>query len=196
MYTDEHKAMIRAMGRKAISDDSFNEQLQGNIDFVKGYFSDQPNKGFFPQLVAVSMKKEAAIMMLADMPNDADERHQFFFRVGEMFATKQSGFFPVCVFMMTEAWMRGQAFKGEKIHLPIKDNPAKTEAMIISGMTVDGRMNMATIPMHRGATGIVMLGEPNVVKTKEGDNGLVTYILAEFYKGYFTVKKPDKKGEN
>ena len=184
------KDLIRKMGQKAISDDDFNKQLQANVDFMKKYFSEKSRHGFAPQFVAVNMKHEVVIGLVADLPSDSEERHKMMYALGRKFK-KENDFFPVCIFFLSEAWMRGQVEKGEKVQLPIRDNPSKTECIVVSGMTLDGRTNMATIPMARGAHDVVMLKEPTVT-FYEGKQDVMSYILYEFYKGYFEEQKGEK----
>jgi len=179
------------MGRKAISDEAFSDQLKMNVRFVEDCFSKKPNKGFVPQFVAVTLDHKAVVMVIPDLPADSEERHKMMFDIGQKFQLNEQSF-PVCIYMMSEAWMRGQTDKDEKVQLPIRDNPTKTECVVITGMTVDNRTNMAMLPMLRGTNGVVILKKPEVYEYEDGKEGMVALLLQQFYRGYFSEMK---KGE-
>lgn len=175
--------------RKYYSNEMFNAEMDTNTEFLRKYFKD-PHTSFQPMLVLVTHKREHIPMLIADLPEDSEQRHKMFHdimqKVGidEEFRKKHG--FVIALFLMTEAWVRGQAFKGEKISLPISKNPMKSEVIICTGMTVDKRTNMSMYPMLRGDHNIVILDEKNISKSpyKEGDNSMMSFILYKAFAGY------------
>ena len=173
--------------------------MDHNLEFIKQYFS-KPNKGFQPMIILKTNRNHRIAMMVADLPGDSKQRHKMFhdilLKVGQDKKLKEDHGLVFAIFMMTEAWLRGQTEKGEKIALPIADQPTKTEVMISSGMTIDGRVNMATYPMLRSSPdGVVVLDTKHAIVSpydpKTKGNQAVSFILQEAFRGYVEGMKED-----
>lgn len=179
------------MMQQMLPDSGFNDELDANISFVDSSFKADPKTKFMPMLIARTNRNERTVMAIADMPGDAEKRHKMFYDIlhslGKDQKFKTDHGFIVALFLLTEAWMRGQVDKNEKISLPIADNPMKTEVMICSGRTIDGRNNMAMIPMLRSKEDSVMLDMAHITKTPyvgDTNRDLESFILQKAFAGY------------
>ncbi len=194
--------------RKMWSDEDFNKELRELVDMeVKGIDEGKAD-GVTPKMVVVCSKdgkiggeleRAIVVMMVNDEFNDHDKRMQIFGGLGAKFADE--GFNVLSIYQISEAWMSTQVAKDAKgEYLPPSQDPNRTECIIIAGMTIDGRNNMASVPFQRVGVNdkkVIFAKSPVYMDFKDDKSETEAYLLQSFFQKYLEVtmmKLLKKKG--
>lgn len=180
--------MLAALVKSVFSDTDFNKEMEDNAKFIQSCF-EKPTTGFMPMLVLYTNRNKRLVFAIEDIGETSEERHKLLYDLMHQFGlkgSKEHGYV-IAMFFMSEAWVRGQTYKGEKIPLPISQSPMKSEIVLSSGMTLDGRTNMLTIPMLRGEHRVVVLDLKHMQKTPydpKTKDKLESFMLQAAFQGY------------
>lgn len=179
--------------RLYLNDADFNAELRNLSDHENTLLTEHPSDSVQPKILAILSKDgkpggelEKAIVMLVN-PNfdDADEKFKIFKGVGAMFAEKKMNL--VAVYQVCEAWVSQQEKSKDGKFMRPSEDPNRTEAIIIAGMTIDGRTNMATLPFERVTKDkVIFTKSTQYIDYNEADKNsqLESNLLAEVFKGY------------
>jgi hypothetical protein len=179
--------------RLYLNDADFNEELRSLSKNENEFLTQHPSDSITPKILAILSKDgkpggtlEKAIVMLVN-PNfdNPDEKFKIFKSIGAMFAEKKMNL--VAVYQVCEAWVSQQEKKEDGSFMRPSEDPNKMEAIIIAGMTVDGRTNMATVPFQRVTKDkVIFTKSTQYIDYNEADKGhqLESNLLAEVFKGY------------
>ena len=106
------------------------------------------------------------------------------------------GLSAVAAFLVAESWVKrmtpaeGWRSKGKPIPLPSRC-PDRTEAIVIFGSTLDGRLNMAMADIQRGRGRSAVLGSWEF--NEHGASDLLKYFFAGHFLG--CKAREEKKGK-
>jgi hypothetical protein len=127
------------------------------------------------------VERELLEMTLVDTAET--DHHKAMERAGEA-AVKETGTeqLIVAVYHIAEVWI---SFAAAQTGKPPSENDDRTEAVCVSGRTMDGRSAMSRAPIARDAEGRLALGD-SVCLQSGGKFGVESPLLARFYAGYFT----------
>lgn len=133
----------RDLGRQLIDDDEFNRRLQAFIGWARKVMHGRD--ALAPHLFVLSRSKDGfdMIVVVLDVDLDVETKYQTLLNTGIRVARENPDLQPAVVFMVSEAWVSRQMDT-----LPA-DAPDRQEVVLVSGVTIDGRSNMATITIRR-----------------------------------------------
>lgn len=183
-----------------ISNDEFNELLRDSIKMDQEYFDSGEQTGFIPQLKIIGLKGDdgkrvATLIVLTDLTDD--NKYDLMMSIGVKFAL-EGQHAPVCALFTTEAWVRTytpEEQRGENFKQP-SAYPDKQEALITSGLTIDGRANMATTKINRLKGNVISLGTSHILEYDPKERqGVDPQILRKFFLGYMLAMKKRLEGE-
>jgi len=173
----------------------FNRLLDHHVGFVKKTMTKQ--KSFQPMLILTTAKGNVLPCMFEDLAETSDGRVKQMEDVGRKMVemTRKDRDMIVMAMFVSEVWYAmGVTAKDAlppEITLPLKDSPVKAEGIAISGTTLDGRQNMAVLPIMRAKDGTPMIVEAKI-ETSYCEDGShkndesVNYIMRGFWRGYLT----------
>jgi hypothetical protein len=126
-------------------------------------------------------------MPLPALPKDLGERYACMEGVGRLLVGNKIE--PVAAFLSSRGWRRAVP-KGQRLDL---DNlPPAEEIVFVSGMTMDGRCNLAMFPLKRSEGEGCSLGEPEFTEfSDEDEERLKDSVLACLFKGVLEQKKDE-----
>jgi hypothetical protein len=202
----ENADTARARGERLIPTAEFDALLREQAQRLAGEFQKERQKQFPPRLSLILDRppeagiRKVAVLMLADLP-DGEEKRRKLFLVGADAAL--NGLFPVAAFLCTESWIKNlspaEGWRAKNKPLPVPSQcPDRTEGLVVSGSTLDGRMNMAIADIQRYGRGMT-LGPwkfHDFANAKTGvavESDLLKYFFAGHYLGQMT--RDEKKGE-
>lgn len=194
---DTLNRQFREVARKIIPDNEFNTQLRELMNSQLKYAMKPEVNGFMPEIHVFGIiknetgkRKHGQFLILNE--NFNDKKYEIIHAMGKDFAGMNNTFPPCMLFMVSEAWVASYESKDEQA---IKDGtfirpanrPDKKEVLVVAGLTVDGRSNMAIAEIIRNPNG-KLTGLINTSYTadyvnddkKDGKNNL----LEEFLRGY------------
>lgn len=181
------KEELEAQAQQFISDSDFNELLRKNFKVIEDELNLHPTDGYPPHLMIHGEKDKdgkrlTTLVLVADGFQD-NKKQELVFGMGHKFAT-DGNHHAVCVFMATEAWMAGET-KDEKLKdLPPSQRPDKQEGLVMAGLTIDGRANMATAMIKRIKGNKMMLYSEKFMDYKNGEINTDPVLLKQFMAGY------------
>lgn len=168
------------------TNDEFNEELDQQVKALKKFVESSDATGCIPQIMVLGEKEKdkkrpLGIMMLAEIP---DDKRTAFYQLGEKLA-KSDKIHPIMVFLITEAWVRTFSKKED---IPKDGRIAgygdKQEVVVVSGMTIDGRFNMATISVKRDKGDHMFLGKVTLLKYSPKEKFGEAPLLEAFHQGW------------
>lgn len=179
--------------RLYLSDEDFNLELDKLIKQEQTYLDEHPTDGVMPKLFAIMSKdgkpggelERAIVMMVNPDFEDTDKKWETFRAMGFKFAEENHNV--IAIYQCTEAWVSQQEKKEDGSFQRPSEDPNRMEAIILAGLTVDGRSNLATIPFERVTKDkIIFTKTAQVFKydEKAEDQQFQNNLLGEFFKGY------------
>ena len=185
---DKIQKKASQIAQKWITDDELNKYLLEVIKMQQSHF--EKNKdlhGLMPELHVLGIKdpedggkRPITLMVLAGGGFD-EHKHEIIRGIGMKFA-QEGQHNAVAVFMVAEAWMRRYG-KDEDLSKFPSEHDDKQEILMISGLSIDKRTNMASVVMKRDKDNIVSLGK-ETIQACNGKIKLESYILMRFFEGY------------
>lgn len=182
-------------GERVITSEEFNEGLHKHHEIERGEFLRQPLEERIPKLVIwirnknddATNKDQMILCVLAGNFDSGENERKMMMGLGAKVA-EQGHRFPVAVYLQSEAWvstsMDKEAIKNGNYIEPRLD-PNHTEVLMTSGMTIDGRQNMAISSIQTKGKKARFLLEPNYTDYK-ADNQIDLHsdLIKQFYLGY------------
>lgn len=181
---------MEKMVLELMPNDKFNELLDDHIKYVKATMTKQ--KSFQPMLIAMTAKGQAFPCLFAELGETADDRVEQMNQLGRKMLehSHKEKDIVIAVVFISEVWYAMADKKAElpqEVSLPLKDSPIKAEGIAISGSTLDGRQNMAVLPMMRAKDGTPMIVESKMTieHYDESDKKQTqNFIMGGFWRGY------------
>lgn len=179
--------------REFWNDEDFNKEMRELVDIEMKSLEKGDVDGVQPKLLVICSKDgkpngelERAIVVIAggEEFNDSDTKYKIFQGLGAKFADE--GFNVLCVYQITEAWVSQRTEKDmEGKFVPPSQDPNRGEAIIVAGMTIDGRTNMSSVLFKRIGDGdkkVIFPMSPNYIDYDEkGGNTLESYLMEQFF---------------
>lgn len=182
---------IQNMMRKHLTDEDFNDLLKDQVEYIETLIKENPEtQAFEPMLIVGGFKvnnvREMSIIVFPGVDFNKD-KYKALYGAGLKFAENyfiQKAFMPVCVFLLSEAWVK--TFKNEKEHTKshISDYEDKKEAIICGGLTVDKRGNMAQIIITRDKEDRIIVGEVVWGLYEKDKVSGESDLIGQFFHGY------------
>ena len=170
----------------------FNANLD---DFARNedrILKDNDGKGFLIKLLVVfktkdSSKKHLAVVGVGgdiDWGNSTVRRISMF-GLGDKF--QQDGEYPLAAYLVSEAWVSTARKDVDVKDIIPSEDPNRTEAMIIAGLTIDGRSNLLSRTFTRINEKIVFDESPPFLNkySKKEDKLARNMLVEQFFKGFF-----------
>lgn len=184
--------------QRFFSDKEFNDELELHVKIIQDLFKEKELKGYPSRVIVVgrektTLKQDIRILNInATEKEYRDNKFNIFYNLGKKFSIDDEDFLPMAVFLQSEAWVKqmskeeGEKWKkeGEK---PVRELEGKQEVLIIAGLTIDQRNNMAVLQVNRTSNGKIILGLKPVYTfydMKKKNEGANNFLLQEFFKGY------------
>ena len=196
----ENAARARERGERLIPTVEFNGLLRGQAEWAAGEFRKESRAPQFPPRLSLIQDRppgvdgrKIAILALTGLPEGEEKRKRLFI-IGTEAA--MNGLTAVAAFLVAESWIKrmtpaeGWRSKGKPIPLPSRC-PDRTEAIVIFGSTLDGRLNMAMADIQRGRARPATLG-PWEFNDRNGESDLLKYFFAGHFLG--CKAREEKKG--
>ena len=177
----------------------FNSLLVKFLNKEKKLFKEEveagDHNGVFPKVILALIrepkKKERPVQVCLlgnaqDIFSDSGMKKRAFGAMGIKMAKENLKI--AAAYLVSEVWVGSADERDAKGNiLRPSEQKNKSEAVMVSGMTIDGRVNMATCVIGKVGKDktIPMLGEENIIKynKKEGVD-MQSYILQTFYDTY------------
>ena len=173
-----------------IPNKEFDDMLLEHVKNTKEYYEKNPTRQVPPTLVieyidmtTMELKRGSVAIVF---PIFEDDRHEIMEKAGRKFIQENHHYLPVAIYLISEIWMSGAKTKDAKdIKMPIRDNPMKTEGVMVSGLSMDKRTNCYISPILRGNKKIKMLhGEQKHLVSEKSDFKLMeSPLLGRFFRG-------------
>ena len=175
-----NEEQLREIGRCIISDDAFNGHLETAIEMVKSLAEGEEE--LTPHLILLHPdpeKEYSVTVVAADVGFDETNKYMVYQQMGHRYATGNKKAV-MAFFLMTEAWQSHTP--GTEPRLAAD----RQEVLIVSGMTVDGRTNMAIIQVGRDGRNRFVAGETMTLLygTDEAAAFSENKLLVSFVRGY------------
>src|SRR6266498_1220656 len=192
------------MDEMIISNKEFNGLLDLNLEYLREYFKDNKQKGYYPTLLLFGrssqyQKLEMTVVVLADEEFD-EKKYQIMSLAGIKFGGEQpASEYTVAAYLCSEGWMRNLK-KGEKTpdNGRISNYSDKVEAIIYMGMTVDGRSNFGTFTIRRDKKDRIFNLKTHLRHDYQEANteneGVRSDLLQAFWRGYSAGKLKKRFG--
>lgn len=179
--------------RLYLSDDDFNAELDKLVENEMDYLLKNPTDGVMPKIFTIMSKdgkpngelERAVVMMVNPDFEDQDKKFEIFQAMGYKFAEDNHNI--IAVFQISEAWVSQQEKNESGEFMRPSEDPNRAEAIIVAGLTIDGRSNFSAIPFEKVTEKkVIFTKTPQVfkydpdAKNPEFQNNL----LGEFFKGY------------
>lgn len=187
------------LARLLIDDKEFNDILRDQVEFHKSFFKDGRKPGFIPMIEVYlntndKRKREVIVVAIADFTSET--KYQIMERIGETIFKR--GVKPIAIYFSSEAWLSyGQkdlkSFR-KKVGTPSQD-PNHQEVLMTTGMTIDGRTNMAVAQLKRIGDSKI-LGDIQYNDYKGGKPNTTSDLMETFFKGFLKAKFESEKGGN
>jgi len=182
---EEKKDVIKTMGEYLVDDEEFNALLREEFETVSKGF-DGARESFMPQIHIQGMKgedgkrKHTLIMIAGEL--NTENKPKMMMGMGAKFA-EDGAHLPAIVFMSNEAWTSKPSTDEKNPLAPSKD-PNREEAIVIAGMTFDGRVNMAVASIKRSKKNAIILTKEYYIDYEHDKNDMQNNLLAYFMQGY------------
>ncbi|MCB8942570.1 MAG: hypothetical protein H6658_02220 [Ardenticatenaceae bacterium] len=168
-------------GQELISDEMFNHHLENAVAMAKTLAEGE--ESLMPHLILLLPDEEdgCTITLLAlDVEFDASSKYQVFERAGYQHTINDKT--PIVAFyLIAESWLNTKPDV-----LPRLD-PERREVVMVSGMTLDMRLNMAIIDIFRDESNHIKPGLITMLTYGDSDSGSVpNKLLMSFVRGYAT----------
>ncbi len=183
-------------GERVYSTEEFNKALHEQHEIERTQFLRTPLEQRVPKLIIMTrvkgkddkLENQIIVCAIASGFEDAETKHKMMIGLGAKIA-EQGIRFPVAVYLHSEVWISSS--DKEKIesgtYTPASEDPNHSEALMTTGMTIDGRVNMAQSAIKTKAENKVrFLMEPLYMdySVKNKDMEWESTLLKEFWKGY------------
>lgn len=161
-----------------------DETLDGILDRIAVRMQEmttvQKLKEFHPSLIIIAGDAEdpAELREIGyDVPSDqtSDDVEGAMAGIGRTLL--ENRLLPYAVFLIAESWMGHGETEEER-----------REAIVATGMTVDGRQNMAVMPMHRQDDETFRTGSPEVLVSSSHEDVPWVDVMNAFFRGYFEAR--------
>ena len=172
--------------RTYLSDKTFNDLMDSQLRVVNGMIRDF--KAIVPMLYVVCGPPDASCCktVVIGLSEFTDmNKHSVIRSCGSM-SVRNDGPFkdhmsPLLAILISEAWYSTGTVGVDKPVRP-SDDPNRKEAVIVSGLSFDGRGTLVTIPVTRSSNGYMVPAEP--IRTDVNKkNGEGNFLLREFWVG-------------
>lgn len=171
----------RTLGRSLITDADFNRYLDDCLQLAQTIM--QGRKDFPPHLVAFHRAGEGLAMQLIvlNVPfHDAETKYRLMNQTG--FKLAEDKVQVVAIYIIHEAWASQHA-PGESRPLPA-DDPNHREVVIVSGLTLDRRPNIAVIETLRNPDNTLRPGEISKYPYDPAKQGSPNKMLLAIINGF------------
>lgn len=185
--------------RQYLSDDDFNAELDKLVKQEMDYLLENPTDGVIPKIFTIMSKdgkpngelERAIVMMVNPDFEDSQKKFDTFQAMGYKFAEDNRNV--IAVFQISEAWVSQQEKNESGEFMRPSEDPNRAEAIIVAGLTVDGRSNFSATSFEKVTDKkVIFTKTPQVfkydpdAKNQEFQNNL----LGEFFKGYLKGMAP------
>lgn len=201
---DQKQKMILAGARLVISDDEFNKASEDILNEQKAWIEKENVTELSPDLIVLTRHNFAdelkrIVIKIPGFPPPMGaviSRYEILQLAGAKYAedfiikkSRGQKNMPIAVFFVMEAWMKAMTRKEVE---EMKENPRSvehdkgvTEMFVVSGMTMDGRENAASMNIKRGTNNVMFLTSPVLQKFTDGEDSYSghSHMLESFYRG-------------
>lgn len=180
--------------QEAFTDKEFNEILEHNLKVEQG-FMEREGEEIMPKIFLVMNRHVDGkrVIALGLIPEMGEDRFNMFFGIGKKFGAGKEQI--VAALFASTAWMGppSELMPGDKEYVRPSEHPNRQEALVIGGMTIDGRSNMGTAS-YKKIGDSYMFGSPVIMKyTKNHKDGQTeSDLLKSFFEGYLSGRVGDK----
>lgn len=195
---DEALKSVTNEAQKLITDLQFNACLKEYVPNLRDYFNRKSTDSIVPELLVVEPLDEtgkhpsSSIQGIADSPFSNDLRQRM--RVAGQQA-HQKGLRPVATFLIFEAEVEQideKELTSEQRRL-VDQYDTQKEILMVAGMTIDKRTNLATMDIQRVKGNKIWLRNPTFeLYDSDSDVKIDANLLGQFYAGYFQQVSIDK----
>lgn len=178
---------VRKTFLNTIPNDKFNSIFDEHSEALSIFLKKNKTKEFCPQLLVAVATDDGKLRLILIPPLPFDENRTLtMFRIGCQLGANKAGI--VAAWLQSEAW----ALDVRKSPVPIgnyksiSNHPERVETIIMSGMTIDGRVNTRTWKIDRDQDSNIVLGE-KIIEIRAGDNGSVeseAKLLESLFRGF------------
>lgn len=184
-------ATKKAKPKLFLSDDEFREFFEREIALTEKVVDEQRPTSLLPRLTVIGHEGpdspcSVRVFSLAMPLTDAKEKQRIFASLGVR-CYKQEKVCPLAAFFTCEAWCSRQRAGAPSIQ-PSKD-PAREEAVIVFGRTIDGRDCMAVAPIFRDSGNVIRLG-----KFERSSGETHSYLLVTFFNAFLRTGYDGTRG--
>jgi hypothetical protein len=181
----EHQEM-QERAERLYPTDEFNGHLKAQVNVMKKSLVEAKARFTAPRVAIYHVneekgERELTIVFMRDIPADPDNKEAMFRLIGKSAAQmhlKVMGIFLIC-----EAWSV-EAPKDPGIRP--SEHPDRVESVMVTGMTMDKRFNMGSIPITgRDENKAIQLGEPVIRESERMEEmDFRAFVLEPFWLGY------------
>lgn len=140
--------------QEVIADEEFNEVMETELDSI---MAEKDLEEVSQRLLIYTRSKSSDELSLipvvfgGGMPDDSEERQKVMFGLGsklaeEHFYADEVADNPVAVIFVTEAWTIDHELEPGK---RVSEHDDRKEVVVVTGMTIDGRTNVAMLNIER-----------------------------------------------
>jgi hypothetical protein len=194
------------LGQLLIPDDDFNSWLRINtrqaMQRETGEISVTPTLLIIRplQLQAGSFEERYQVtlcpLLVGDDWGDREVRWNIMREMGRQCA--QRGEAPAAIFHVAEAWskaIRTEEEAQQALWDTVASFPDKEEVLVVSGLSIDQRVNMALCKIERDPEDYMLFSEPNWMEYSAEEPVGQADMLVEFYLGFFEAIAQAQEGE-
>ena len=169
-----------------ITDLQFNAFLSKHVPQIRNCFNCNPINSIALELLVLQPLNETgehpslSVQGIADS-TFSDDRWQCMRQAGQQ--VYQQGLHPVATFLICEAWVK--QFDEDSEQRPVEQCDDKKEILMVTGMTLDKRTNLAIMDIQRVKGNKIWLQNPTFqLYDSSSVVELNADLLAQFYVGY------------
>lgn len=175
---------------KPPSDVEFNDALRSHTESAYNFLKRNRQDDFIPELVLYESKRneqgqiqrEMTVMLLADFSEYIDRRYEMMEAIGLKMG--EQGKLVTMLFFQSEVWISDQANTPQAQRLKASEQPNRREAIIVAGLTADGRKNIGVVHYKRSRSQKIVPTGMDVFSLGSGELvGLETRLCSYFYRG-------------
>lgn len=185
---------------EVISDEDFNGLLTKHVEVLIKQYDENSYEYIDPDLFIFEVPDEDStdfpLTILAIRSEEFNtKRYELIEKLGQQSAVDM--IMPAAVFIVSEAWYKeftpeqNEGRKGKKV----SEFEDRKEVAFIAGMTIDGRVNTATMELKRIGNNI-KLSEPTISPYVPDLKNVGSDLLQAFFRGYLLQVVASRKDRN